>query len=79
MAIGEKKSAQTILCTDGHVRYKGFAIDSNLEHHVLRANLKQYAKRKTYHIQHVNSADSHLKTWIDRKCTELQQSIYKVI
>ena len=67
MAIGEKISAQTVLCTDGHVSYKGFAIDNNLEHHVLRANLKQHVKRKTYHIQHVNSADSRLKTWIDRK------------
>ena len=66
-AIGEKISAQTVLCTDGHVSYKGFAIDNNLEHHVLRADLKQHVKQKTYHIQHVNSADSRLKTWIDRE------------
>jgi len=66
-AIGEKISTQTVLCTDGHVSYKGFAIDNNLEHHVLRADLKQHVKQKTYHIQHVNSADSRLKTWIDRE------------
>ncbi len=40
-AIGEKMCEQTVLCTDGHVSYKGFAIDNKLEHHVLRANLKQ--------------------------------------
>lgn len=66
-AIGGKINKQTVLCTDGHVSYKGFAIDNNLEHHVLRGNLKQYVKQKTYHIQHVNSADSRLKTWIDRE------------
>ena len=65
-AIGKKLSEQTVLCTDGHVSYKGFAADNKLEHHVLRANLKQYTKQKTYHIQHVNSAHSRLKTWIDR-------------
>ncbi len=45
-AIGLKISEQTILCSDGHVSYKGFAIDNKLEHHVLRANIKQYSKDK---------------------------------
>lgn len=65
-AIGEKMCEQTVLCTDGHVSYKGFAMDNKLEHHVLRANLKQYVKQKIYHIQHVNSAHSRLKLWINK-------------
>ena len=64
-AIGQRISQNTILCSDSHVSYKGFAIDNELEHHALRANLKQYVKHKVYHIQHVNSIDSRLKKWID--------------
>lgn len=64
-AIGERICTQTILCTDGHVSYKGFAIDNKLEHYVLKASIKQYTRNKIYHIQHVNSAHSRLKTWID--------------
>ncbi len=66
-AIGERISEKTVLCTDGHASYKGFAIDNELEHHVLRANIKQFIKQKKFHIQHVNSADSRLKLWIDKK------------
>lgn len=66
-AIGKKVSDQTVLCSDGHVSYKGFAMDNKLEHHVLRADLKQYVKQKIFHIQNGNSADSRLKDWIDKK------------
>lgn len=64
-AIGERISMQTVLCTDGHASYKGFAIDNKLEHYVLKASIKQYTRNKIYHIQHVNSVHSRLKTWID--------------
>ena len=64
-AIGNKINKQTILCTDGHVSYKGFAKDKMLEHHALRADLKQYVKNGVYHIQHVNSTHNKLKKWID--------------
>jgi len=63
--IGEFVSSETILCSDGHVSYKAFAIDRDLEHHVIRANLKEHVKQGKYHIQHVNSIDSHLKRWIE--------------
>jgi len=66
-AIGNKVSELTILCTDGHVSYKGFAIDNKLEHHPLRADLKQFVKNGVYHIQHVNSTHSRLKKWINLK------------
>lgn len=66
-AIGNKVEERTVLCTDGHVSYKGFALDNSIEHHVLRANLKQYVKHKKYHIQHVNSMHSRMKNWIDKQ------------
>lgn len=64
-AIGERISKDTILCSDSHVSYKGFAIDYKIEHHPIRANLKQYVKEQVYHVQHVNSIDSRLKKWIE--------------
>ena len=64
-AIGGKIEDRTVLCTDGHISYKGFALDNSIEHHVLRANLKQFVKQKKYHIQHVNSMHSRMKRWID--------------
>ena len=64
-AIGSKVTKQTILCTDGHVSYKGFAKDKMLQHHPLRADLKQFIKNGVYHIQHVNSTHNRLKKWID--------------
>jgi len=65
-AIGNRiKTNQTVLCSDGHVSYKGFAMDNQLEHHVLKAIIKQRVKNKIYHIQHVNSTHNRLKKWID--------------
>ncbi len=66
-AIGERLTGQTILCTDSHGSYKGFAIDREIEHHPLRANQKQRVKHGVYHIQHVNSTHNRLKKWIDNK------------
>ena len=65
-AIGNRINPnQTILCSDAHVSYKGFAIDNKMEHHVLKAIIKQRVKNKVYHIQHVNSTHNRLKKWID--------------
>jgi transposase-like protein len=66
-AIGERLTSQTILCTDSHVSYKGFAIDNHLEHHSLRSDLKQRIKGGVYHIQHVNSTHNRLKKWVDQR------------
>lgn len=62
-AIGDRVSDKTVLCSDGNVVYKGFAIDKGLEHHVLRGDMRQYV-RGSYHIQNVNGIDSRLKRWI---------------
>lgn len=64
-AIGNRISKGSILCTDGHVSYKGFAKDGNLTQVVLRADLKQYVKQGIYHIQNVNSLHNKVKKWID--------------
>lgn len=66
-AIGNRVTDETILCTDSHASYKGFALDNNLDHHPIKAITKEYVKNKVYHIQHVNSIDSRLKPWINIK------------
>jgi len=65
-AIGSRvKPNKTILCSDAHVSYKGFAIDNKIEHYSLKAIIKQRVTNKVYHIQHVNSTHNKLKKWID--------------
>jgi transposase-like protein len=64
-SIEGKLPETTILCTDGHVSYKGFALDNKLNHVVLRADLNQHVKQGVYHIQNVNSIHHRLKKWID--------------
>lgn len=66
-SIGYRISDMTILCSDSHVSYKGFAIDNSLEHHAIRADLKQYVKDGIYHVQHVNSIHNRLKKWINQQ------------
>jgi len=58
-------SSEAILCSDGHVSYKGYSKDHSLKHVVLRADLKQFVKQGVYHIQHVNELHNRLKKWID--------------
>ena len=67
-AIGSRiKASKTVLCSDAHVSYKGFAIDNEIEHHPLKASVKQRVKNKVYHIQHVNSTHNRVKKWIDSR------------
>ena len=62
-----KLSQKSILCSDGHVSYKGFASDSDLQHVVLRGDRKEFVKNGIYHIQNVNSLHNRLKKWINEK------------
>lgn len=64
-AIGNRIDKGSILCTDGHVSYKGFAKDNQLSLVVLRADLKEHVKKGIYHIQNVNSLHNRVKKWID--------------
>jgi hypothetical protein len=36
---------EAVLCSDGHVSYKGYSNDNSLKHIILRADLKQYVKK----------------------------------
>ena len=65
MSIEKPLPSNSILCTDGHVSYKGFAIENKLTHITLRADLNQHVKHGVYHIQNVNSIHNRLKKWID--------------
>jgi transposase-like protein len=65
-AIGNKISKQTILCTDGHSSFKSFTKENNIEHHVLKANAKEFVKQGIYHIQNINSLHGRLKKWINK-------------
>ena len=58
-------NSEVILCSDGHVSYKGYSKDNHLKHIVLRSDLKQFVKKGMYHIQHVNELHNRLKKWID--------------
>lgn len=64
-SIGNPLGPDTVLCSDGHTSYKGYASENKLEHVTLRADLKQHVKQKVYHIQNVNSIHNRLKKWID--------------
>ncbi|KAA6344881.1 hypothetical protein EZS27_007527 [termite gut metagenome] len=55
---------ESILCSDGQVGYRGYSMDNNLKHTVLRADLKQYVKKGGYPVQHVNGLHNRLKKWI---------------
>ena len=65
LSIEKPLPAHSILCTDGHVSYKGFALDGNIKHVALRADLNQNVQQGVYHIQNVNSIHNRLKKWID--------------
>jgi len=65
-AIGARVNpSKTILCSDAHPSFKGFAKDNKIEHHTLKAVTKERVKKKVFHIQHVNSTHNKLKKWIE--------------
>jgi transposase-like protein len=64
-AIGKRVIKDiTILCSDAHHSYKGFAKDSETEFHIVNASKGERVKGK-YHIQHVNSNNNRVKKWIE--------------
>jgi hypothetical protein len=78
-SISGKLSENTILCTDGHVSYKGFAMDNKINHVVLRAGLNQHVKNGVYHIQHVNSIHNRLKKWtVAEPCRSIDNTFWGV-
>lgn len=64
--IGEYIDTSALLCRDTVTNYKKFALIKGLQHEANNVSKKQYKKKGTYHIQHVNSYHKRLKKWIDR-------------
>lgn len=63
-AIGERiEKGTTILCSDAHHSYKGFARDMEVEFHTLNASKGQRVKGP-FHIQHVNSTHNRVRKWL---------------
>lgn len=63
-AIGGRiKKGSTILCSDSHHSYKGFAKDAQVEFHPINVS-KGKRVMGAYHIQHVNSTHNRIKKWI---------------
>ncbi len=59
--IGEKAS---VLCSDSHRSYEGFAKDKQLKHVKINASKNQHVKDKVYHIQNINNTHHLLKDWM---------------
>jgi len=66
-SIGGRISEKTILCSDSHLSYRGFAIDNSIEHHTVKPKSGVYIKEGVYHVQHVNSMHNKLKKWINHQ------------
>ncbi|MDR6999110.1 IS1595 family transposase [Neobacillus niacini] len=64
--IGEYIPKTAVLCTDTAKNYKKFAKIKGLVHEPINNSKKERVKKGIYHIQHVNSFHSHLKTWMRR-------------
>jgi len=60
-----KISKESIICTDGHPSYTGFAKREKLNHKQIIASKGQRVIEKHYHVQNVNSLDSRLKKFIN--------------
>lgn len=63
-AIGNRiKEGSTILCSDSHHSFKGFAKDTKVEYHPINTS-KGIRVKGPYHVQHVNSIHNRIKKWI---------------
>ena len=54
----------SILCTDSHKSFEGFALDNQIAHKRTFARRNEHVIEKVYHIQHVNNIHGDLKKWI---------------
>lgn len=55
---------ESILCTDSHKSFEGFALDNKIAHKRTFARRNEHVIEKVYHIQHVNNIHGDLKKWI---------------
>jgi len=65
-AIGKWiNTSGSILCSDAHRTFQGYAKQHQMTHKMLYARKKQHVMEGIYHIQNVNSMHSQLKKFID--------------
>lgn len=62
--LDQKILPNSILCTDGHPSYAGFAKTQQMQHKKIVASKGQKVIEKHYHLQNVNSLDSRLKKFM---------------
>ena len=62
--LGHRVNERTIFCSDGHNSYKAFANSYSIEHHVIIASKGERVKG-IYHIQHINSLHSRIKSFFN--------------
>lgn len=54
----------SILCTDSHKSFEGFALDNKISHKRIFVRKNEHVVEGIYHIQHVNNIHGNLKRWI---------------
>ncbi len=64
--LANKIAPESILCSDTHHSYIGFANKNNLKHKTIKASAKEFVKENKYHVQHVNQTGSELKKWMEQ-------------
>jgi transposase-like protein len=64
-AIGKWiNKSESILCSDSHRTFQGYAKEYKMPHKMLSARKKQYVTDKIYHTQHVNNIYGQLKKFM---------------
>lgn len=64
-ALKDKIAPESILCSDTHHSYIGFASQNNIEHKTVKVSAKELVKEEKYHVQHVNQTAGELKKWLE--------------
>jgi transposase-like protein len=64
--LKDKIAPESILCSDSHHSYIGFANKNSIEHKTIKASAKELVKENKYHVQHVNQTGSELKKWMEQ-------------
>lgn len=65
-AIGERLDSNTVLCSDSHRSFTGFARENNYTLKKINARKGQHIVDKVYHIQHVNQMSQAIKKWMQQ-------------
>jgi transposase-like protein len=66
VVLKDKIAPDSILCSDTHHSYIGFATKNNIQHKTIKASAKELVKEGKYHVQHVNQTGSELKKWLEQ-------------